>query len=215
VNYYWSNEWDETLYIKLAQLGFISTSYDTLEGLVLLPELQFEYGMLDFDNLHIASKVQKLIIQDNFQLSFDTHFNEVLQKIQHHHQKYNWMKDEYGELMKKLHSNQNSYENFKLHSIELISKQNNELVAGEIGYSIGETYTSLSGFSSREKRYNNCGKLQLVLLAKHLQKQGYAFWNLGHPHMRYKKQLGVNILTRAAFLQRWQSATVNQVQKLF
>jgi len=25
VNYYWSNEWDEALYIKLAQLGFINS----------------------------------------------------------------------------------------------------------------------------------------------------------------------------------------------
>jgi len=213
VNYYWSHEWSEELYIRLAQLGFISTSYDTLEGLVLLPELQFEYALLDFENLHIDSKVRKLLKEENYHLSFDTHFETVLQKLQEHHNKYNWLKDEYRELMKKLYRNRDKYENFTLHSVALISKQNNEVVAGEIGYVIGETYTSLSGFSSREKRYNNCGKLQLVLLAQHLQKRDFAFWNLGHPHMEYKKRLGSQILERKEFLQRWQGAALIQQLK--
>ncbi len=213
INYYWSDEWDEAFYVRLAQLGFISTSYETSEGLVLLPELQFEYALLDFNNLHIGSKVKKLLKEEKYMLSFDTHFAAIVEKIAAHHHKDNWLTGNYLTLMKNLHAHQDEHKEFQLHSIELLSKTDNELVAGEIGYTIGTTYTSLSGFSSREKRYNNCGKLQLVLLAKHLQKREFSFWNLGHPYMEYKKRLGVTIIKREAFLQRWQEATFNQQLK--
>ena len=36
-NYYWSDDWNSELYIELAKKGFISTSYDSKGGLVLLP----------------------------------------------------------------------------------------------------------------------------------------------------------------------------------
>ncbi|QOP45893.1 GNAT family N-acetyltransferase [Sulfurimonas paralvinellae] len=215
VNYYWSDEWNDALYIKLAQLGFISTSYDTLEGLVLLPEIQFEYGVLDFDKLHISSKVRKLIAKDEFTLSFNNNFDAVLHNIQKQHQRYNWLKGDYLTLMKNMHRNHNSYDNFRLHSIELVSRVTKELIAGEIGYVIGTTYTSLSGFSSREKRYNNCGKLQLVLLAQQLQKEGFAFWNMGHPHMEYKKRLGTTVLSRETFLKRWGDAANKNLKDLY
>ena len=59
-SYYWSSDWSEEFYIKSAKIGFISTSYDTKEGLVILPELQFEYSILDFENLHISKKLKNL-----------------------------------------------------------------------------------------------------------------------------------------------------------
>ena len=81
-----------------------------------------------------------------------------------------------------------------------------ELVAGEVGYTIGRTYTSLSGFSSRKKEHANTGTLQLVLLAGYLQAEGFLFWNLGHPSMEYKTRLGAEILPRRQFLNRWEEA---------
>ena len=211
VNYYWSRDWSEDFYIKQAQLGFISTTYDTMDEIVLLPELQFEYALLDFKDLHINSKVKKLLKEDNFELCFDTKFDEILEKISKHH-KDNWLKGPYLTLMQNLYKNKETYPNFRIHSSELFSKKDHNLVAGEIGYIIGSTYTSLTGFSLREKGYNNCGKLQLVLLAKKLEQRGFSFWNLGHPHMEYKKRLGAKIYSRAKFLQRWQEAT-HQIQK--
>ena len=68
-------------------------------------------------------------------------------------------------------------------------------------------YTSLSGFSSKEKAYNNWGNLQLVLLAEYLEKNNYEFWNLGHPYMDYKIKLGAKIFTRIDFLEKWLLAT--------
>ena len=202
-DYYWSNDWSEEFYIELVKMGFINTSFDTKEGLVLLPELQFEYGLLDFENLHVSKKVKKLLQKDDATLYFNSRFDEVIAKFSTQH-KNNWLKNEYAELIKNLYKNRETTRNFELICIELISKESDELIAGELGYIIGKTYTSLSGFSSKEKKYNNYGTLQLVLLAKHLQKEGFDFWNLGHPHMEYKHRLGSFTYSREDFLHRWE-----------
>jgi len=76
-------------------------------------------------------------------------------------------------------------------------------LAGEIGYIIGSTYTSLSGFSIKEKQYSNWGKLQMVLLSKYLDTNNFSFWNLGHPYMQYKLDMGAKVLSRIEFLERW------------
>ena len=199
-NYYWSDVWEEAFYVALAKLGFISTSYDTPEGLVLLPELQFSYAVLFFEKLHISKKVQKLLKKEDSTLCFNTRFEEVLDGLEHHH-KDNWLKGEYKALLKKIYMQK--FENFELVSVELISKENEELIAGEVGYIIGKTYTSLSGFCLREKCYSNYGTLQLVLLGQYLQEKGFAFWNLGHPYMEYKKRLGCEVLEREDFLALW------------
>lgn len=82
----------------------------------------------------------------------------------------------------------------------------NRLIAGEVGYKTGDVYTSLSGFCLRDKNYNNFGNLQMVLLAKYLEKNNYAFWNLGHPYMDYKKKLGAKIYIREEFLKLFESS---------
>ncbi len=205
-NYYWSEDWSAEFYMELAKKGFISTSYDTKGGLVLLPELQYEYAILDFNELHISRKVKTLLQKNNYIFHRDTHFEEIMIAITLAH-KDNWLKGEYSELMKQLYS-ADAKSGFKLTCFSITDKETQKLIAGEIGYIIGETYTSLSGFSSREKQYNNYGTLQLVLLGKYLEKNNFAFWNLGHPHMEYKKKLGAKIYTRSEFLARWQGASL-------
>ena len=205
-NYYWSDDWSEEFYVNLAKAGFISTTYDTKDALVLLPELQYSYALLDFKDLHISKKVKKLLKKQDYTFSINTKFDEVLDSISKTH-KYNWLKDKYIEVMKNIYT-KNNFENFKLVSVELCDKETNELISGEIGYTIGKTYTSLSGFSSREKVHNNYGTLQLVLLARYLQEREFSFWNLGHPHMEYKKRLGAKVYERKNFLQKWDKATL-------
>jgi len=209
-SYYWSEDWSEEFYIELAKAGFISTTYDTLDGLVLLPELQYDYAVLDFENLYISSKVKKLMNKNNYELCINRRLNEVLEKFSAQH-KYNWLKDEYADLLKNLHINHDKKNDFKIISVELVCKESAELIAGEIGYIIGKTYTSLSGFSSKEKKYANYGTLQLVLLAKYLENNSFEFWNLGHPHMKYKEKLGCKTLSRSEFLKRWDKATLNNI----
>jgi len=201
-NYYWSDKWDEEFYIKLAKKGFISTTYDTKDGLILLPELQLDYAILDFKDLHISKKVKKLLDSDRYIFSKNTQFDNVLDSIDKLH-KYNWLKGKYRDLLSSLYNSNVKRDDFEVMSFELLCSDTKKLVAGEVGYKTGGVYTSLSGFSLRDKEYNNFGNLQLVLLSKYLEENGYKFWNLGHPHMEYKKKLGAKTYSRDEFLKRF------------
>lgn len=201
-NYYISEDFSEDFYIYLAYMGFICTSVHLNDKFYLLPEMQFEYALLDFKDLHISKKVKKLIKQNNFEFSINTKFEEVIKKLKKYHTT-SWIEDKYEELLLSLKDYKHKNINFEIMSVELSHKDSKELIAAEIGYKINSTYTSLSGFSSKEKKYNNWGKLQLVLLALYLEKENYSFWNLGHPYMQYKFDLGAKTYLREDFLQKW------------
>uniref|UniRef100_UPI004048C461 hypothetical protein n=1 Tax=Aliarcobacter sp. TaxID=2321116 RepID=UPI004048C461 len=201
-NYYISEDFSEDFYIYLAYLGFISTSITVKNTFYLLPEIQFEYALLDFKDLHISKKVNSLINKKFYDFKINENINLVLENIEKFH-KTNWLKDKYKELILSLKEYKHENIDFELMSIELYDKNNKELIAGEIGYKINSTYTSLTGFSLKEKIYNNWGKLQLVLLAQYLEKNNYSFWNLGHPYMQYKFDLGAKIYSREEFLEKW------------
>merc|ERR1711972_699176 len=75
-------------------------------------------------------------------------------------------------------------------------------LAGEIGFSIGRVYTSLSGWTE-ERTAEGLGFAQLVLLGRWLQRHDFAFWSLGHcysPQMDYKRELGHRVYPRPDFL---------------
>ena len=199
-NYYFSDKFDSEFYIQLARCGFISTSIIENNKQYLLPEMQFEYALLDFENLIISKSVNKLLEKNNYKFSINTKFNEVLEKLDNYHE-INWLSGKYKEMIMDIY-NLNDIDQIEILSIEL-SNEKDELIAGEIGYIIGKTYTSLTGFSSKEKSYKNWGKLQMVLLGKYLEKEKYDFWNLGHPYMQYKFDLGALKYSRIDFLKLW------------
>jgi len=196
-NYYWSTDFSPAYYIAQAKAGFIAVTDHYEDEELLLPEIQFSYALLDFKDLHISKKVQKLIQKKNLQIEITDKLDEVAEKINLSH-KNCWLTSRYLNTLKET---QGMDEDFKVIAVTL--RENEELVAGELGYIIGKTYTSLSGFSSREKAYNHYGTAQLVLLAKYLEKEHFDFWNLGQPYMPYKLSLGAKIYDRHSFLKRW------------
>lgn len=201
MNYYITDDFSKEFYIYLASCGFIATSVTLDNKFFLLPEMQFEYALLDFDDLNISKSTNKLLKKDLHSFKINSNITEVLTKLDMYH-KNNWLTDNYKELIIDLYNSE--FDNgFKVLCVELYDKSTNELIAGEIGYKIGSTYTSLTGFSSKEKQYKNWGKLQLVLLALYLKDQNYAFWNLGQPYMQYKFDLGAKEYSRMDFLKRW------------
>ena len=196
-NYYWSDDFSGKYYIAQAKAGFIAVTDYCEEEELLLPEIQFSYALLDFKNLHISKKVSRILRKKNIELIISQNINTVVKEINASH-KNCWITPRYLEMLK---TTENIDNNFKLISVSI--KDKNRLIAGEIGYIIGKTYTSLSGFSSREKEYNNYGTVQLVLLAQYLEKNEFKFWNLGQSYMTYKLSLGAKIYERHEFLKRW------------
>ena len=203
-NYYWSDNFSPLYYIAQAKAGFIAVTDQYENEELLLPEIQFSYALLDFQNLHISKKVKKLLQKTNLQLEISQNLTEVAHMINISH-KNCWLSSRY---LSMLEQTQNIDKNFQMISVAI--REDNKLIAGELGYIIGKTYTSLSGFSSREKLYRNYGTAQLVLLAKHLQKNGFSFWNLGQSYMTYKFALGAKLYERKEFLKRWYTKTNNQ-----
>jgi len=199
-NYYWSDDFSATYYVAQAKAGFIAVT-EQFEGReLLIPEIQYSYALLDFKDLHIGRKVKRLLRQRNLHLQITTGLDEVAEGINRYH-KRSWLSPKYLATLKATHE---LPEDFQMISVAI--KEEGKIIAGELGYIIGNTYTSLTGFSSREKLYRNYGTAQLVLLANYLEAEGFAFWNLGQPYMDYKLALGAKIYTRGAFLERWQEA---------
>ena len=209
--YYWSDCWSLEFFRDLARVGFIPIAITNKEnGHFLLPEMQKSYTLLDWRNIHVSAQVKKLIrrgdlMEDETYLIIDKNTDAVIQGIQESYGSRCWLNQTYRELMKRLEDFSDG--GFSLFSIQLRSGKHDRLLGGELGYSIGGTYTSLTGFLDRSNpACNNKGTIQLLSLARLLEENGYAFWNLGHPSMRYKTDLGARIVPRHEFLPRWKPA---------
>lgn len=203
VSYYYSDVFEEDFYINLARAGFICVSHSEEGQQYIVPEMQKEYAVMDFQNLHISKKVKKLLNKQNlYSFSISKNVDKIVKGIQSYH-KENWVEKDYLRLLHKLVEYKHHYIDFEILCCELICNKTNNLIAGEIGYRINSTYTSLSGFTTKDKQYNNYGKLQMTLLAKYLESNNYSFWNMGHPYMQYKLDLGAHILKREDFLIKW------------
>ena len=204
LNYYYSEDFSPQFYIDLALAGFISIWYKENECEYLLPEIQFEYAVLNFDDLHISKKVQKLLKQPSeYHFFRDEYFEEIMDILSSYHNN-SWIQGKYCELLKQLKLIDYKKDDFEIVCFGIVDCETKKIIAAEIGYiTKSKIYTSLSGFSSKEKKYNNYGNLQLVLLAKYLEKHHFSFWNLGHPYMEYKLKLGAKVLTREEFLKKF------------
>ena len=200
-HYYWSDNFSAEYYVAQAKAGFIAVSMERDGKLYLTPEIQKEYAVLDFQNLHISKKVKKLIARKNLKIEMGYLFDELLVKIQEYHA-FCWFNAIYLQTLKEVNDLDDN-----CHVITVVLRDEGEIIAGEFGYIIGKTYTSLTGFSSREKKYANYGTAQLVLLAQELEKSGFDFFNLGQPYMPYKLDLGATVYNRDEFLKRWFKAT--------
>jgi hypothetical protein len=117
----------------------------------------------------------------------------------------NWLTKRYFDAMAA--ADADASVNFSMHSVELYEEgadvDSALPLAGEIGFSVGRVYTSLSGWT-QVRSAENYGTAQLVLLGRWLQKRKYAFWSLGHcycPAMQYKRELGQRIFPRQDFLE--------------
>jgi hypothetical protein len=211
---YWTDAWEPGFYAQLARSGFISVCHDYGEpdGCLLLPELQTHYATLEWPDRHCPRSLRRRIRSgwidsEDMRLRLTQDIRAVTEGIASRYGAESWLLPPYRELISSLALEPPP--GFSVLAVELWSGNRGFLLGGELGYACGATYTSLSGFIADcshfpdGKTLGGRGTVQLLALSRLLENCGYAFWNLGHPYMQYKLDLGCRVLERSAFLGRW------------
>lgn len=210
---YWAEGFDPAFYRLQARRGCIAVALDRGDRVFLMPELQEAYAVLDWENLRRSRSLSRLfrsgrLKELGLRLVCNPDPGPILEALAERWGEESWLYPEYRGLMLALA--REPRKGLKPWGVELRAGEGGLLVAGELGYSIGRTYTSISGFRRREPEWSDLGKVQLHLLAALLEERGYAFWNLGHPRMQYKLDLGARVLDRRSFLERWERAVAEE-----
>ncbi|KAJ3277179.1 hypothetical protein HDV01_000231 [Terramyces sp. JEL0728] len=149
----------------------------------LIPKLHAERCLM-IPDLHIPKKAYKN--RKKYKLTINTDFDGVVSGVDEQH--HSWFKKS---VYKGLVGYQHPY--FKFYSIELW--KNDELVAGDLGYTVGSVYTSMTGFY----REDGAGTVLLTAIKRMLVKGGLVLWDLGMG-MKYKMAMGAKLYSRAMFL---------------
>jgi Leu/Phe-tRNA-protein transferase len=164
------------------------------------PKLHLERCLLDPSVARVARSVRHQVRR--FRLSTNLAFHRVLAACVSMHGD-GWLTARLCAVLSELHESR-SHLPVKLVSVELWLDE--ALVAGEIGYSIGTAYASLSGFRSLD----GAGTVQLAKLAAWLAAAGFGIWDLGMP-MAYKSALGARATARPAWLDQLRAAYVRSI----
>jgi Leu/Phe-tRNA-protein transferase len=167
-------------------------------------------------NLHVAKSTRKK--SKAFRITLNQAFDRVVRECQRQHGDVCWLYPKLVQAFRALlaapymaqqqqQSSSSSLSNagrvtvdnrlipVRVHSIEVWNDSTGELAAGELGYTVGAIYTSLTGFT----RQDSAGSVQLIALGRLLQQCGFAVWDLGMA-MDYKASLGCQDVPRTTFL---------------
>ena len=178
----------------LACHGFLPTALE-LEGtpraICLLPKLHKKRCLLFYEDLHVSRSSRKH--SRKFTVTVDQCFDECVNNCIEQHGE-NWLYPPLVAAFRHLFRTGGIRSvHFAMHSIECW--QDGKLAAGEIGYSVGAVYTSLSGFT----KVNSAGTSQLLATSSLLYLNEFEFWDLGMI-LEYKSNLGAKAYSRKSFL---------------
>ena len=178
---------------------------------VLLPKLHHERSVIFLPHqLHLSKSVVKK--SNKFFFTINTAFREVVHGCHAQHD-HCWL---YPPLVDAFHAIYKSTameatledgitkSRVRVYSIEVW--QDSNLVAGELGYTVGSVYTSLTGFS----KVDSAGSVQMAALGKVLCEANFTMWDLGMD-MDYKRKLGAILLPRSDFVRHIHAERGNYV----
>jgi Leu/Phe-tRNA-protein transferase len=177
-------------FLPIATEGYLLPKLHRRRCVVKLPEA-----------LHVSKSTRKK--SRRYSMTANQAFDQVVEGCREQHG-MNWLFPPLVEAFKQMHTNDNNAATLpnhkscsvKLYSIEVWDQQGQQqLVAGELGYTVNSIYTSLTGFSHRD----SAGSVQLVALGKWLCSNGYTMWDLGMD-MEYKRSLGAILMPRDDFV---------------
>jgi Leu/Phe-tRNA-protein transferase len=167
--------------------GFLPMSVNVLGKDLLSLKLHRNRVLLPPDAVRAGRNVRNRFSRHC--LSFDRAFDRCVAAINGSHPD-SWLSAPLVRLFARVNGHGTRVE---LHSAELWD--GDDLVAGEIGYTVGASYTSLTGFRTT----SSSGTAQLFALGKMLHRSGFAVWDLGM-YAPYKLSIGGQIYPRESFL---------------
>jgi Leu/Phe-tRNA-protein transferase len=202
------------LVAQLMMEGFLPIA---TEG-VILPKLHHDRCVIQLPhNLHISKSIRKK--SKNFLFTVNRDFDRVVEACRKQHGSRCWLYPELVEVFRDIHDPEyveaviiptcqggtalncqtpvldRQACPVRLYSIEVWNEKTGELVAGELGYTVGSIFTSLTGFTA----HSGAGSVQLAALGRLLCTLGFSMWDLGMD-MDYKQSLGAHNIPRKEFV---------------
>ncbi len=156
--------------------------------------------IMELDDFKLHKSLKKSL--KKFTYKFDTNFLTVMQNcatIQRDGQDGTWINNELIEAFNTLHGMGTA------HSIE--SYDNNELVGGLYGITIGKVFCGESMFAYK----SDASKAAYYILVQHLKKWGYEFIDCQVP-TQHLKSLGAKEVQREEYLQRLYKVRMDTVE---
>lgn len=157
-----------------------------------------QVSVLDFHEAHVSRQVRRHA--KDYTMTVDTAFDDVLLGcIRMHgeawlHRGYRWL---LRTLVKDGYTGTRQLR-FGVHSFELWDSKG-QLVAGDLGYTIGGIYSSMTGFRAQHTKH--AGEVQMVLTTALLHKIGFCWIDLGQV-LEYKSRLGARTIARKEYMER-------------
>ena len=181
-----------------------------LPDYILLPKLHIERSALFFEKLHIKKSIRRLL--NRYELRANVEFDRIVDICVKKHGG-DWLTPPLVECIKKIRETSPKPDGIcrdaamqeqppgklvptdNAYPASFALYRNGELAAGEFGVVCGRVYTSYSGFYNED----NAGTVQIILAARHLQEQGFSFFDLGMP-LDYKTDLGAVDISQWEFV---------------
>ncbi len=142
------------------------------------------------NKVKVAKSMRPYFNQNKFRVSFDTHFEEVIemcQKIKRKEQAGTWITEEMKAAYIQL------YNEGVCHSVEVW--ENKELVGGLYGVAIGKVFSGESMFSLK----SNASKFGFIACAKKLEQMGFWIIDCQQPNP-FLESLGGKEMSRTEYL---------------
>mgnify|MGYP005841303335 CR=1 FL=1 len=177
---------------------------------ILLPKLHQHRSCITLPHgLHVSKNVRKKA--KRFSITINTRFQDIIQGCHDQHGSHCWLYPPLVEAFRAMFDagqleahpfDENTGSPIpgrvwpvRLYTVEVWNDETGELAAGELGYSVGSIYTSLTGFTKED----SAGSVQLAALGRLLIEKGFELWDMGM-HMEYKSSIGAELMPRDTFL---------------
>ena len=185
---------------------------------ILLPKLHLVRSALFFSDIHVKKRVRPLLSM--YELRVNTDFDRILDRCVQIHGN-DWLTAPLVRAIKNLHRAYGFLGNgspapgtagkgavlaevkagAKARPVSFGVYREGRLKAGEFGVIAGRVYTSYSGYYEED----NAGTVQMILMARWLEKAGFSFLDLGMP-LDYKTALGARNISPGQFVELFRSA---------